>query len=214
MDLSIWRTAKLISRMVMPSGIQTSRPATRYLRRFFTRRAAQSLAALLALVDLVSDLGLGAVFLGVALAALVAGGFRRRGRVAVTFCKVALIVLLEVRFVPAAPLQPETGCGHELLQRRLTAGRAVDERIVAHLLQRIEFVAAGLAAVLVNRHGSFLRKTSPPAATHVRRAGGLYGHHAAFWNSSRSSLTPTSTVSPGLKRPSRISRASGFSTCC
>src|SRR5690242_18853040 len=71
--------------------------------------------------------------------------------------QVALLVAvaLEVGLVPAGALQPEHRRGDQATQRELPALRALAQRRIADLLQRLELVRATPTAVFVDRH-SFL----------------------------------------------------------
>ena len=59
----------------------------------------------------------------------------------------------EVRHVPARTLELEAGSGELLLERRRAACGAIRQRRVAHLLQHIFGVAAGVASISIDRHG-------------------------------------------------------------
>src|SRR5690606_34302558 len=75
-------------------------------------------------------------------------------RLVVRLGEVALVVLLEVRLVPAVPLQPESRRRDQAAQRGLAALGTVDQRWFADLLQSVQRVAAFLAGILINGHAS------------------------------------------------------------
>src|SRR4051812_31805380 len=59
-------------------------------------------------------------------------------------------LVLEIGGVPAAAFQLEAGGAEELVEGRLAAHRALGERRLAHPLQKLLLVAAGLAAIFVD----------------------------------------------------------------
>src|SRR5204862_7637513 len=63
-----------------------------------------------------------------------------------------LLIALEVGLVPAAALEAETRRRYQPSQPRLTAVGAFAQRRVAHLLQRVEIVAARGTTIFVDRH--------------------------------------------------------------
>src|SRR3990170_6535910 len=71
-----------------------------------------------------------------------------------------LAALFGIGGVPARALELEPGRGDALLERRLTAGRAVHQRRVAEFLHHLELMAATFTAVLIDRHRylQFFRK--------------------------------------------------------
>ena len=64
-------------------------------------------------------------------------------------------VVFKIRGIPAGSLELETGRGHQLLESRLAALRAITQHGLAHFLDDFQFVPAALAAVFVNRHRKF-----------------------------------------------------------
>src|SRR5690606_30594318 len=76
--------------------------------------------------------------------------------------EVALAVLLEVGFVPAAAGEAEAGGGDLALDRGLAAGGAGVGIGVGELLQPVELVAAGVAGEGIDRHA---RYSGAPGAT-------------------------------------------------
>ena len=74
--------------------------------------------------------------------------------------QVAFVACLEIGLVPTLPFQAELRRGQLFLQRRITAVRAMDQRVVAHLLQDIEAVLATFAYVTVDRHVYSLDKAA------------------------------------------------------
>jgi hypothetical protein len=60
---------------------------------------------------------------------------------------------LEVGFVPAAAFQTEAGRRNFFDQLGFAARRAMNQRLVAELLQGFVFMPAGLALIFVNWHG-------------------------------------------------------------
>src|SRR5688572_9624983 len=87
------------------------------------------------------------------------GGLFRRGLLVPGEIALRLLVVLEVRLVPAAALQAKDRRGDQPLQRRAAAGRALAQRPVRDLLQFLVVVPAGGTLVLVKRH----RRDPPPA---------------------------------------------------
>ena len=59
----------------------------------------------------------------------------------------------EVRHIPARTLELEAGSSELFLERRRAACGAIRQRRVAHLLQHIFGVAAGVASISIDRHG-------------------------------------------------------------
>lgn len=93
---------------------------------------------------------------------------RRRGRCSSGWCcgiclgrrtgagrgsRCATRAATEVRHVPARTLELEAGSSELLLERRRAACGAIRQRGVAHLLQHIFGVAAGVASISIDRHG-------------------------------------------------------------
>src|SRR5690606_17066072 len=90
--------------------------------------------------------------------------------------EVALLVLvgLEVGLVPAASLQAEHRCGHQLLQLVPAALGALLQRRVGDLLQYLDLRATGRALVFVERHGDVIIRTWMDKSRDA--AGGPRGH--------------------------------------
>src|SRR6185312_1717973 len=99
-------------------------------------------------------LGLGGFFsrLGLGL------GFGDRLLVLAAVCQVLLLAGFEVRLVPAAAFQTEGWRRHEFLQPGFAAFRTLLQWCVADFLQDFQLVAAGLALILIYRHGLVSRK--------------------------------------------------------
>src|SRR5690606_30497283 len=133
--------------MVSASGSQTSNPAMRYFFKGGFRRAASMAGARAAA-------GAGS---GRRAAGRTAVGGRGRGGCGAVALGVGRFggatTALEVGGVPARPLELEAG-GGELLREALgAAGRAGGQHRVGDLLQHVFRVAAGSAAIGVDRHG-------------------------------------------------------------
>lgn len=77
----------------------------------------------------------------------------------------------EVRHVPTRSLELEACSGELLLERRRAACGAIRQRSVAHLLQHIFGVAAGVASISIDRHGVLTQKQ-----TNDKKAIGLPAH--------------------------------------
>lgn len=77
----------------------------------------------------------------------------------------------EVRHVPTRSLELEAGSGELLLERRRAACGAIRQRSVAHLLQHIFGVAAGVASISIDRHGVLTQEQ-----TNDKKAIGLPAH--------------------------------------
>ena len=58
----------------------------------------------------------------------------------------------KVGLIPAAAFQAKTRHGQQLFQLGRLAGRTVDQRRIAELLNGFHLVTAGSALVIVNRH--------------------------------------------------------------
>src|SRR6476620_5324836 len=67
-------------------------------------------------------------------------------------------LVLEVGGVPAATLQLEARRAQKLLEGRLAAYRALGERRLGDPLQELFLVAAGLAAIFVDRHAVIISR--------------------------------------------------------
>ncbi|MNZ34097.1 hypothetical protein D3C78_514670 [compost metagenome] len=95
----------------------------------------------------------------------------RTGRSSFGGRQVLLRTGLEVGLVPAATTQAEAGGRKHLLQFGSIAGRAIDQRGVAELLDLLQMVIAGSALVFVYRHRDTLAVTAPRARTRRQRRG-------------------------------------------
>src|SRR5687767_5233780 len=67
-------------------------------------------------------------------------------------------LVLEVGRVPAAAFELKAGGAEKLLERGLAADRAVRERRLARPLQKLLLVAAGLAAIFIDRHAAIISR--------------------------------------------------------
>ena len=158
---SIAPSSHVSTQTVMATGVQTSKPASRY---FFTPLPTAAHAVCLRR----------AVSLRPPWAPLVrrgrgrGGGFGGLGLAAIGGC--CRCAAAEVRGVPAGPLQLETG-GRELLDetRLRTHGAGLQHRL-GDFLQDVLPVSAGLALVGVDRHvGPGWRKTHDYRFSRVQR---------------------------------------------
>src|SRR5687767_3048835 len=160
-------TRSFSTQRVMPSGIQTSRPATKYRLSVApmeagsggagTARRAGAFCAVGLALGLAFALALG-LAVGFAFALAVACCLLGRGRCIGLGCW-RRSTALEVGRIPAAALQLEARGGQHLREGGLAASGAGGDRRVAHLLQEFLLVAAARAPVLVNRHQG-LRKSA------------------------------------------------------
>jgi hypothetical protein len=95
-----------------------------------------------------------------------------RRLVAVGEIALVLVLGLEVGLVPAGALQAEHRCGHQFLQRRLLAARAVAQRLIGNFLQDLDVELAVAAFVFVERHGY---SRDPSLTGHDTRHGPMTG---------------------------------------
>src|SRR5476649_442442 len=65
-------------------------------------------------------------------------------------------VLLETGFVPAGSAEAETWHGQHLFKLWRLAGRAVDQRCCADLLNGFQLMTTGSTLIVVHRHGGCL----------------------------------------------------------
>src|SRR5690606_4291485 len=104
-------------------------------------------------------------------------GLRRLGTVVTGQVALAVAVLLEVGFVPAAAGQAERRRGDRALHRGRAAGRAGRGIRVGKLLQPVEAVAALFAAERIDGHGDVGMEDSSRRAVWGRRSRIQGGRH-------------------------------------
>ena len=70
--------------------------------------------------------------------------------------QILLRACFEVSLVPAGTAEAEPGHGEHFFQFRRLAGRAVDQRLGADLLNGFQLMTAGSTLIVVHRHGGCL----------------------------------------------------------